>query len=148
VLDRLRARLEIMPTGARDKVELLHGSLTAHGRALAGFDAAVLVETIEHIDPDRLSVIEHALFQDMRPATVVITTPNRDFNPLLGVPDHRFRHRDHRFEWGRAKFRAWAGGVGRRNGYDVGFEDIAGAHPDRGGATQMGLFQQRTGKEA
>jgi small RNA 2'-O-methyltransferase len=110
-LARLRAKIEDMPAAVREKVELIHGSIAQPPVALAGFDAAVLVETIEHVDPDRLSVIERSVFQEMRPATVVITTPNSDFNPLLGVPAHRFRHPDHRFEWGREKFRSWIEGV-------------------------------------
>jgi small RNA 2'-O-methyltransferase len=132
-LEVVRKRLGAAPEAVRGKVELRHGSLTEAGEALRGFDAAVLVETMEHIEPDRLSLLERAVFRDLRPRSVVITTPNSDFNALLGVPDHRMRHRDHRFEWGGAKFRAWAGGVAQRNGYAVTFEDVAGG-------TQMALF--------
>ena len=143
-LARLRKKLQALPDENREKVELIHGSISEPRRLLAGFDAAVLVETIEHIDPDRLSLVERRVFQDMRPETVVITTPNGDFNPLLGVPPHRFRHPDHRFEWGRAKFRSWAEGVAERNGYAVTCRDVAGAHPVHGGASQMALLRQRT----
>jgi 3' terminal RNA ribose 2'-O-methyltransferase Hen1 len=132
-LEKLRLRLAAAPDEIRGKVELVHGSMTEANEAFTGFDAAVLVETIEHMDPDRLSLLERAVFRDMRPTSVIITTPNRDINALLGVPDHRFRHRDHRFEWGEAKFRSWAGGVAQRNAYNVAFEDVAGA-------TQMALF--------
>ena len=83
-----------------------------------------------------------AVFRAMRPATVVITTPNADFNALLGVPGHRLRRPDHRFEWGRARFRCWAEGVARRNGYAVACRDLAGAHPLHGGASQMALFER------
>jgi SAM-dependent methyltransferase len=147
-LARLREKLEEAPADMRGKVDLVHGSFTEAGETLTGFDAAVLVETIEHIDPDRLSVLERAVYREMRPATVLITTPNREFNPLLGVPSHRFRHPDHRFEWGRAKFRSWAAGVARRNGYSASCRDIAGAHPDHGGASQMALFDRETGGHA
>lgn len=139
-LKRLQARLQEAPADVRSKVELIHGSMTEPDEALIGFDAALLVETIEHIDPDRLSILERAVFRDMRPATVVITTPNGDFNALLGVPAYRFRHPDHRFEWGREKFRSWAEGVARRNAYTVAYQDVAGAHPVHGGASQMALF--------
>jgi len=142
-LARLRKKLQTLPGEFREKVELIHGSISEPQRVLAGFDAAVLVETIEHIDPDRLSMVERRVFQDMRPETVVITTPNGDFNPLLGVPPHRYRHPDHRFEWGRAKFRSWAEGVAERNGYAVTCRDVAGAHPVHGGASQMALLTRR-----
>jgi hypothetical protein len=101
---------------------------------LTGFDAATLVEVIEHIEPDKLSLVERAVFRDMRPALVIVTTPNSDFNALLGVPGHRMRHPDHRFEWGSARFRAWAAGVARRNGYDVTCGNVAGG-------TQMAVFR-------
>ncbi len=139
-LRRLRVLLSEVPEHIRRKAELVHRSMDALGSELSGFDAAVLVETIEHIDPDHLTRVERAVFQKVRPTTVVITTPNADFNPLLGVPPHRFRHPDHRFEWGRLKFRSWAEGIGRRNGYAVSLEDLAGSHPVLGGASQMALF--------
>lgn len=141
-LARLRTKIEDAPAAFREKVELIHGSIVQPPIALAGFDAAVLVETIEHVDPDRLSVIERSVFQEMRPATVVITTPNSDFNPLLGVPAHRFRHPDHRFEWGREKFRLWIEGVATRNDYAFSYRDVAGAHPVHGGATQMAILSR------
>ncbi len=139
-LDRLRTRLEAMDGTEMAAVELVHGSMLERGAAVAGFDCAVLIETIEHFDPDRLSVLEQAVFADMRPATVVITTPNAEFNPLLDVPSHRFRHPDHRFEWDRARFQRWARGVAGRNGYQVACHDIAGRHPTLGGASQMAVF--------
>lgn len=139
-LVRLRERLEALEGEDRVQVDLIHGSMIEGGAALAGFDCAILIETIEHIDPERLSVLERAVFTEMRPATVVITTPNAEFNPLLGVPAHRFRHPDHRFEWDRAKFRRWAVGIVARNGYDVACHDIAGRHPALGGASQMAVF--------
>lgn len=140
-LARLRRKLSDLPDTARARIELLHGKLTEAGLAFTGFDAAVLVETVEHLGPDRLSDLERAVFLRMRPTTVVITTPNAEFNPLLGVPSHRFRHPDHRFEWTRAKFQHWISGVARRNGYDVSRHDIAGCHPVCGGASQMAVFE-------
>jgi len=140
-LDRLRLRLKALDGDSIAAVDLIHGSLTEGGAALAGFDCALLIETIEHIDPARLSVLERAVFARMRPTLVVATTPNAEFNPLLGVPAHRFRHPDHRFEWDRARFRHWAAGVASRNGYNVACSDIAGCHPELGGASQMAVFR-------
>lgn len=139
-LRQARRRLDALGEEAAARVELLHGSMTEGGAGLSGFDCALLVETIEHIEPDRLSVLERAVFGTMRPATVVVTTPNAEFNPLLGVPAHRFREPDHRFEWGREKFARWTEGVARRNGYGVVRSDLAGCHPVHGGASQMAVF--------
>jgi 3' terminal RNA ribose 2'-O-methyltransferase Hen1 len=147
-LTQLRKEFQASPASVREKVELIHGSIGDPRGSLEGFDAAVLVETIEHIDPDRLSALERRVFREMRPKTVVITTPNGDFNPLLGVPPHRFRHPDHRFEWGRAKFRSWAEGVAERNGYAVTCRDVAGAHPVYGGASQMAVLKRRVDGQA
>lgn len=123
-------------------VELRAGDLLAPDPGLAGSDAAVLVEVIEHLEPTRLSVLETALFGTLRPRAVVLTTPNADFNELLRVPRHRYRHPDHRFEWGRGKFRAWARGVARRWGQAVSFRDLGAVHPALGGSSQMAVFRR------
>ena len=121
-------------------VELRHGSFEETDRELAGFDAATLVETIEHIDPRRLSKVEHAVFAGMRPATVLVTTPNQEYNALHGMVSGQFRHRGHRFEWKRARFQQWARGVAARHGYAVSFSDIGPVDPLRGSSTQMAQF--------
>lgn len=138
---RLQARLDaIGALGPR--VEIRLASMTEPAPDLSGIDCAVLVETIEHIDPAHLSRLERAVFGVMRPGTVVITTPNAEFNALLGVPRNRMRHPGHRFEWGRARFRRWAGRIAAERGYAVRFADIAGCHPDLGGASQMAVFSR------
>ena len=139
-LSRLQRRLEEAASENRPEIRLVHGSMIEGGAALAGFDCAILLETIEHIDPGRLSVLERNIFVAMRPATVIITTPNAEYNPLLGVPPHRFRHPGHRFEWDRAKFLKWAEGVAERQRYSMVCRDIAGHHPTLGGASQMAVF--------
>lgn len=138
-LSRLNARLE-GESVSRDLVKLLHASLLDAPSWLQGFDCAVLVETIEHLDAERLGAFENSVLGRLRPDTVVVTTPNAEYNALLGVPAHRFRHPDHRFEWDRARFRHWADGVARRQGYRVICTDIAGQHPTLGGASQMAAF--------
>lgn len=138
-LDRLRAKLQRIDVQA-GKVDVRHASMTDPSRDLAGYDCAVLLETIEHIDPGDLSRLERALFSVLRAQTIIVTTPNAEFNPLLGVPSHRMRHPDHRFEWDRARFRAWCGRAAKAAGYTAAFHDIAGAHPVLGGASQMAVF--------
>lgn len=141
-LERLRRLLRHRPLPARRKVELRHQSFLEGADQHVGFDIALLVESIEHIDPDRLTLVERAVFKQYAPAFVAITTPNADFNPLLGVPGHRFRHPGHRFEWGRAKFKSWSDGIAGRHGYAVAYRDVAGDHPRLGGASQMAIFRR------
>ena len=140
-LDRLRERLGAIKGKRMAQVHLNHGSITESDAALAGFDCAVLIETIEHLPPDRLPSLERTVFIEARPQTVVVTTPNAEFNQLLGVPSRRFRHPGHRFEWDRATFREWAHDVAARNAYKVRCSDIAGQHPMIGGASQMAVFK-------
>ena len=110
-LGALRAALAVLDEAIRDRVTLVEGSMLDPHRQLAGFDAVVMVETIEHLPPDQLSRWERAVFDVIAPKTVIITTPNAGYNPLLGVPAHRFRHPGHKFEWDRPRFRQWAEGV-------------------------------------
>jgi len=140
-LERLRQRLSRIAVRAGG-IDLRHASMADPAPDLAGIDCAVLVETIEHLPAADLARMERAVFHLMRPGMAVMTTPNAEFNPLLGVPPHRFRHPGHRFEWTRAQFRAWAGRVAGQAGYDVAFHDIAGQHPDLGGASQMAVFRR------
>jgi SAM-dependent methyltransferase len=140
-LMRLRGRLAAC-SPCVPRIDLREASMTEPAPDLAGFDCAILVETIEHIAPDRLSRLERAVFCSMRPKTVVITTPNAEFNPLLGVPRHRMRHPGHRFEWDRTTFRRWCTRVAGAAGYAASAHDIAGQHPDLGGASQMAIFRQ------
>lgn len=144
-LATLEAGLATLPAAIRQKVELRLASYTDPDQRLRGFDAAVMVETIEHVDPDRLSLVERSVFATLAPPLVVVTTPNADFNGLLGVPEHRFRHPDHRFEWGRERFQRWADGVARRNRYAVTYHDLGGSHPTFGGPSQMAVFRRRPG---
>ena len=106
---RKRLRLEKLPTQQRDRVTLLHGSLTYTDRRLSGHDAAVAMEVIEHIDSSRLNAFEEAVFGTAKPDTVIITTPNAEYNVLFdGLPAGAFRHKDHRFEWTRGEFQDWS----------------------------------------
>ncbi len=142
-LARCRDRVAAHPRGGRAQVR--QASMTVAQPDLAGFDCACLVETIEHLPPSALPALEAAVFGVMQPRAVVVTTPNAEFNDLLGVPRTRFRRPDHRFEWTRAQFRDWADGVAQRTGYGLAIRDVAGAHPDLGGASQMAVFSRDQG---
>jgi len=141
-LRRALARLAGLPAETRGRVQLARASATdAHPR-LAGYGCACLVEVIEHLPHGDINRLERAVFAGMRPAHVIVTTPNAEYNPVLGVPPHRFRHPDHRFEWTRARFARWGSGIAARAGYRVAFRDICGAHPALGGASQMAVFRR------
>lgn len=140
-LERLRTCLPSADDSPVATVRLVHQSITEQADGLSGFDCAVLNEVIEHIEPDQLSALEQSVFATMKPRVVVVTTPNAEFNVLLGVPSHRYRHPGHRFEWDRSTFRRWAAGVASRRGYAVTCSDIAGAHAIHGGASQMAVFR-------
>jgi 3' terminal RNA ribose 2'-O-methyltransferase Hen1 len=136
-----RLKLDRLPPTVRDRIRLVHGSLMYRDSRLTGFDAAAVVEVIEHLDAPRLSAFERVLFEFARPGTVVLTTPNAEYNVKWEtLPAGRFRHRDHRFEWTREEFQQWASSMGRRFGYRVRFLPVGDPDPAVGPPTQMGIF--------
>jgi small RNA 2'-O-methyltransferase len=136
------ARAALAAQGRDARTQVLCDSFENPGHTWAGFDAAVMLETIEHVDPGRLSRVEESVFQTMHPGTVLITTPNQEFNVRHGLAPGERRHWDHRFEWPRARFRHWARGVASRRGYIVNFVDIGPADPFLGSSTQMARFSK------
>ena len=146
-LEWAEARLDRLYLSAerRQRVALAQGSVVYCDDRLRGFDAAILVEVIEHVDPARLASLAAAIFGHAQPARVVVTTPNADYNPTWPtLPAGQFRHRDHRFEWTRAEFAAWAEGVATTFGYSVRIEPIGPVDPALGPPTQMALFDLRS----
>jgi 3' terminal RNA ribose 2'-O-methyltransferase Hen1 len=136
-----RLHLDRMNPRQRERIRLIQGSLTYRDRRLAGFDAATVVEVIEHLDTARLAAFERVLFEFARPNTIVMTTPNAEYNVKFEtLPAGKFRHKDHRFEWTRAEFETWANGVANRFGYTVRFLPIGEDDVEVGAPTQMGVF--------
>jgi 3' terminal RNA ribose 2'-O-methyltransferase Hen1 len=153
----------------RGRVSLLQSALTYADDRLVGFDAAVLMEVIEHIDPPRLPALAAAVFDHARPSTVIVTTPNVEYNvryegltatsvtrsapatptqppvkrsaPATPTqPPVTMRHHDHRFEWTRAEFTAWCVEVADRYGYAVRITGVGEADPELGCPTQLATF--------
>lgn len=137
VLEELAAARSGLPPAGRGRV--MHGSLTYRDPRLAGYDGAALVEVVEHMDPAQLAACEGVVWRTARPATVVVTTPNAEYNARSGDAA-RARHPDHRFEWTRAEFRAWAEGVAARHGYAVRHAPAGPEDPRAGPLTQMAVF--------
>lgn len=139
-LARLKSRYVSSRPSPACQLETRHDSIANLGAELSGFDCAVMVEVVEHMDKGELEGAELAVFSTLRPASVIVTTPNAEFNELLGVPAHRFRHPDHRFEWTRAQMQDWARSVAMSYGYGMCTRPLAGSHPRLGGPSQMAIF--------
>jgi len=138
-----RLKLNLPGGPPEGRVSLLHGSLTYRDDRWAGVDAAALVEVIEHLDPDRLPTVERVVFGEHRPRAVVVTTPNAEYNALFpNLAAGAFRHSDHRFEWTRAEFQAWADRVASAYGYVAAFGGIGREDASLGAPTQMAVFSR------
>lgn len=138
-----RLRLDQMAPLQRERVKLLHGSLIYRDKRLNGYDAAAVVEVIEHMDLARLAALERVLFEFAKPGTVVVTTPNVEYNVRWeSLPAGKMRHRDHRFEWTRGEFQNWANGIGERFGYGVRFLPVGPEDAEVGAPTQMAVFER------
>ncbi len=137
-----RLRLDRLPTLQRERIKLIHGSLMYRDQRLAGFDAATVVEVIEHLDPPRLAAFERVLFECAKPGLVIVTTPNAEYNVRFeALPAGRMRHQDHRFEWTRDEFKSWANKIADRFGFDVRFLPVGPEDAEVGAPTQMGVFR-------
>jgi 3' terminal RNA ribose 2'-O-methyltransferase Hen1 len=138
-----RLRLERMAPRQRERVSLMQSALTYRDARLAGFDAAAVVEVIEHLDPPRLAAFTRLAFGEAQPKIVVVTTPNREYNAKFeGLPAGQLRHRDHRFEWTRGELEDWAGEAAGRYGYAVRFLPIGPVDAELGAPTQMAVFER------
>ncbi|MFE2725091.1 3' terminal RNA ribose 2'-O-methyltransferase Hen1 [Kitasatospora sp. NPDC059327] len=144
-----KLRLERMPERQAARVKLVQGALTYTDSRLKGYDAAVLCEVIEHLDLPRLPALEYAVFGAARPSAAVVTTPNAEYNVRWeSLPAGHVRHADHRFEWDRAQFRAWAERVARSYGYTVVIRPVGPEDPEVGPPTQLALFRLGTTAES
>jgi 3' terminal RNA ribose 2'-O-methyltransferase Hen1 len=142
-LESAAKRLKVgLPGGPREgRLTLLHGALTYRDRRWAEAEAAALVEVVEHLDPDRLPALERVVFGEARPRAVVVTTPNADYNVLFpGLAPGAFRHPDHRFEWSREQFCAWAKDIEDRFGYTAEFGEVGPVNEEFGAPTQTAIF--------
>lgn len=136
-----RIRYHRLPPVQQRRVEFRHGSLTYRDSDLAGYDAAAVVEVVEHLEPHRLAAFERVVFEYALPGTVVLTTPNKEYNARYEfLPEGELRHGDHRFEWSRAEFAGWAERVATRFGYTVKLSSVGPEDPELGAPSQMAVF--------
>lgn len=138
-----RLKLDRLPERQRQRITLAQGALTYRDRRIEGYDALALVEVIEHLDPDRLGALERVVFEFSRAPTIVVTTPNREYNARFpDLEPGAFRHADHRFEWTRAELKDWAGAVAERFGYTVAIGGIGEPDADLGCPSQIAVFSR------
>jgi 3' terminal RNA ribose 2'-O-methyltransferase Hen1 len=138
---RRRLRLDDLPDRLKDRVTLFQSSLTYVDERFAGYDAAVVMEVVEHLDPNRLETFKQVLFGEARPTLVVLTTPNMEFNEnYRGIEGGALRHSDHRFEFTREAFQSWADSTARQYGYTVEYKAVGDIDGTHGAPTQMGVF--------
>jgi 3' terminal RNA ribose 2'-O-methyltransferase Hen1 len=136
-----RLNLDRMPDTQRARLELLQSSVTYRDDRLAGYDAIVLMEVIEHLDLPRLPALVRTVFAHARPVSVLVTTPNAEYNTVYpDLPAGAMRHRDHRFEWTREQFRSWAEATATAHGYTVRYQGIGDEVPGVGAPTQLAVF--------
>jgi 3' terminal RNA ribose 2'-O-methyltransferase Hen1 len=136
-----RLHLDQLPEKKKDKIKLIQGSLVYRDKRFEGYDAATVIEVIEHLEPSRLCTFERVLFEFAKPETVIITTPNVEYNiKFENLPAGKFRHKDHKFEWNRTEFQTWANGVAKQFGYSVQFTPVGEVDPEKGAPTQLALF--------
>lgn len=135
------ARRLLEESGHGDKVSFVAGSYQNAGLALTGFDAALMIETLEHNPTDRLDQVATTVFQHFRPRQVILTTPNVEYNPLYGLAPDELRESGHHFEWSRIRFRQWCRRVAERFGYQVTVSGIGDEDADLGPPTQLANFR-------
>ena len=136
-----KLKTDRMPPRQQERIQLIQGSLAYRDARIAGFDAAALTEVIEHLDEPRLTALERVLFEFASPGTVIITTPNAEYNVKLGPQGNgRMRHNDHRFEWTRAEFENWGSRVASLYGYSAVYRPIGDEDPEVGAISQMAIF--------
>jgi 3' terminal RNA ribose 2'-O-methyltransferase Hen1 len=134
--------LDKLPTHQKGRLQLIQGSLNYRDARIAGYDAATVIEVIEHMELDRLKAFERVLFEFARPKIAIVTTPNIEYNVKFeNLPVGKLRHPDHRFEWTRVEFQNWAQGVCNSYKYSVEFGSIGNIDPDVGSPTQMAIFK-------
>lgn len=139
---RRRLRFDQMAPLLKEKIKLIQGSLVYRDQRLSGYDAACLVEVIEHVDPSRLSSLERVVFEFAKPKIIIVTTPNVEYNATFAhLPAGKFRHPDHRFEWTRPEFQSWAQRTAERFGYTCVFKSIGPVDAVLGAPTQMAVFR-------
>ncbi|MBR0484450.1 MAG: 3' terminal RNA ribose 2'-O-methyltransferase Hen1 [Oscillospiraceae bacterium] len=136
-----KLHLDRMQPYRKNKLKLMQASLTYRDKRFEGYDCACVIEVIEHIEPLRIPAFERSVFEFAAPKTVILTTPNREYNTNYEhMQENTLRHGDHRFEWSREEFRAWTEHICETFGYSCEISGIGDPDEKLGTPTQMGVF--------
>lgn len=136
-----RLHLDRMPEFKRNKLELMQASLTYRDKRFEGHECACVVEVIEHIEPMRIPAFERVVFEFSGFNTVILTTPNREYNENYEfLKNGGLRHDDHRFEWTRSEFKKWTEHICEKFGYSCEIGEIGEFDENYGAPTQIGVF--------
>jgi 3' terminal RNA ribose 2'-O-methyltransferase Hen1 len=128
----------------KERIQLFQSSLTYRDKRLKGYDAVALVEVIEHIDLSRLPSFERVLFEFAKPKTIVLSTPNKEYNSIWEkMNPNSFRHDDHRFEWNREEFLTWVTKVAKKYNYEFEIQSIGDDIEPLGSPTQVAVFTHK-----
>lgn len=128
----------------RDRIKVFQGSVTYKDGRLKNYDAATLVEVIEHLDEERLPAMEKVVFGFAKPSTVILTTPNAEYNVVFEkLQADTFRHDDHRFEWTRKEFADWCNKICVAFNYGVEIYPVGQEEENIGAPSQLAMFKKK-----
>lgn len=134
-----------LPEIQLERVKFFQGSLLYKDTRLLGYDALCLIEVLEHIEPDRLKMVENRIFKEINSSLVIVTTPNKEFNVKYEMKQNEFRHQDHRFEWDRDTFFQWCKKLSHTYDYQVNVSGVGQCDSKLGSPTQMAVFVSKKG---
>jgi len=136
-----RLHFDEMSPKQKERIKLFQGSLAYKDSRLEGYDAAAIVEVIEHMDLTRLNAFERVVFEFAKPKTIILTTPNQEYNVTWESLDgEEMRHDDHRFEWNRQEFASWAKSIAEKYNYDLEIQPVGDEIENIGAPSQMAIF--------
>jgi 2-polyprenyl-3-methyl-5-hydroxy-6-metoxy-1,4-benzoquinol methylase/predicted nucleotidyltransferase len=139
--ERLNRELE---EHMRRRVHIEIASLAEAESLWSDHDAISAIEVIEHLDASALDNFAELVFARLRPAFVVLTTPNAEFNVLFPtMPGTTIMRRpEHRFERTREQMRQWLRDTACASGYRVALRGVGESHPECGSPTQLWTLER------
>jgi len=71
----------------------------------------IMSEVIEHMKKDEATKVVKDILGKQHVKSLIITTPNKDFNTFFLFYDDEMRYEDHQFEMGKEEFIKWVGEI-------------------------------------
>ena len=105
------------------------------------YDALVLEEGFCELPPYALKSLEHNLFQEAQPASILLVVPNASHNPAYPqLAEGHLRHPRQRFSWKEDQLLKWANKLGKRTDYGLRLQPLGPVHQDYGAPAQLVIF--------